>query len=161
MLTPALTLQKPHSFLPWSKRGASQGRPHVGGRPAAQSPRTPDIWHPLVTGGYHAHLAPLRGSLPPCLSPLGPLCHLPCPHLSMPCHLSSLHLNEELVSSSLLSVFTLFATPSWPCLAHSSEKTPNPGFPSGLQPALDVGKATQGAVRPEGPQSHLGKKTSR
>ena len=137
------------------QKGSISGETHVGGRPAAQSPRTPDIWHSLVSGGYHADLAPVHGSLPPCLSPLGPLCRLPCPHLSMPCHLGSLHLNEELVSSSLLSAFTLFATPSWPCLAHSSEKTPSPLFPSELQLTLDVCKATQGAGRPEGPLSYF------
>ena len=90
-----------------------------------------------------------RASLSSSLSPL-----------PMPCHLGSLHLNEELVSSSLLSAFTLFATPSWPCLADSSEKTPSPLFPLELQPALNVCKATQGAARPTGPLSHLGKKTS-
>ena len=134
------------------QKGSISGETPCGREARSSKPQDPR--HLALPGhwGYHAHLAPVHGSLPPCLSTLGPLCCLPCPHLSMPCHLGSLHLNEELVSSSLLSAFTLFATPSWPCLAHSSEKTPSPLFPSELQPALDVCKATQAT---EGPLSYL------
>lgn len=114
----------------------------MGGSATAPNPRTSDICCSLVIGGDHAYLVSFHGSLPSScprartwgdLSPLGPPCHLPCPHFSMLCYLNSSHLTEEPSSSFLPSKFTLLPTPSWPLLVHCSEQTPIPLFPLNQQ----------------------------